>query len=221
MIRDPVGIIATAGKTFWLPRQGSTVASEIDASWGIVYWLSVFFFALITFLLVYFIVRYRARPGYRMGDSPEHNTPLEVFWSVVPTLIVIYLFWIGYKGYLNMATPPQNAYEVLVNGQKWNWLFTYPNGHVDPELHVPVDTPVRLVMTSSDVIHSFYVPDFRIKRDVVPGRYNKLWFEAVEPGTHDVFCAEYCGTNHSTMLAKLVVHQRADFDKWLERPRTS
>ena len=108
-------------------------------------------------------------------------------WSVIPTLIVIGLFWSGYKTYLNMIVPPQNSYEVLVTGQKWNWLFTYPNGYIDSQLHVPVDTPVKLTMTSEDVIHSFFVPDFRIKRDVIPGRYTRLWFTAVETGEYDIF----------------------------------
>jgi cytochrome c oxidase subunit 2 len=116
---------------------------------------------------------------------------------------------------MDIATPPDNAYEVQVTGQKWNWLFTYPGGYVDPDLHVPVDTPVRLVLSSQDVIHSFFVPAFRIKRDVVPGRYNKTWFQSEKPGSYQVFCAEYCGTSHSTMLAKVVVHEPGQFERWL------
>ena len=208
--------LSSAEPTFWLPRQGSTFASDVDWNWNLVYWISVFFFALVTFLLVWFVLRFRARPGHATQPSPAHNTGLEIFWSVIPTLIVIGLFWSGYETFLNMATPPQNTYDIGVTGQKWNWLFTYPNGYVDGELHVPVDTPVQLVMTSQDVIHSFYVPEFRVKRDVIPGRYTKIWFDATETGTFDIFCTEYCGTNHWSMLAKLVVHERAEFDAWLE-----
>ena len=105
----------------------------------------------------------------------------------------------------------------MVEGQKWNWSFTYPNGYVDANLHVPVDRPVQLVMSSADVIHSLYVPVFRIKQDVVPGRYSKVWFEATEPGEYDLFCAEYCGTSHSDMLALVVVHPPGEFEAWLEQ----
>jgi len=212
---DPTRLLATAGGGPWLPDAASTVAREVDASWNLVFWISVFFFALVTFLLFFFLIRFRSRAGHKVQASASHNTPLEVLWSVIPTLIVIVLFWSGYRGYLNMMTPPQNAYEILVNGQKWNWLFTYPNGYVDGELHVPVDTPVRLVMTSEDVVHSFFIPDFRIKRDVIPGRYTKLWFSAVKTGKHDIFCAEYCGTSHSTMMSTVHVHERGEFESWL------
>ena len=116
-----------------------------------------------------------------------------------------------------MATPPANAYEILVDGQKWNWSFTYPNGYIDSNLHVPVDRPIRLVMSSQDVIHSLYIPAFRVKMDVVPGRYAKAWFEATEPGEYDLFCAEYCGTSHSDMIAHVVVHPVGEFETWLEK----
>ena len=209
-------LIGTGDGSFWLPEQGSTVASQVDADWSLVYWTSVVFFALIVFLLFFFAIRYRGRAGQKAEKSVSHNTSLEVFWSVIPTLLVMVMFWQGYKTFINMATPPQNAYEILVEGQKWNWTFTYPGGYVDPQLHVPVDTPVRLVMSSQDVIHSLFIPAMRVKRDVVPGRYNKLWFNAVKTGEYDIFCTEYCGTEHSTMLSKLIVHERGEFDAWLE-----
>ena len=201
--------------TFWLPGQASEMAGHVDASFHLVYWVSVFFFALITFLLVFFVVRFRQRPGYEQQPAAEHNTPLEVFWSVIPTLIVIGLFWSGYRTYMGMTVAPQNTYDILVTGQKWNWQFTYPNGYVDAELHVPVGTAIRLTMSSQDVIHSFFAPDFRVKRDVIPGRYTSVWFTPLRTGEYDIFCAEYCGTNHSKMLSKLVVHERAAFEAWL------
>jgi cytochrome c oxidase subunit 2 len=201
--------------TFWLPRQASDLAADVDWNFNFVYWVSVFFFALVTFLVAWFVVRYRNRPGHSEQPSTSHNTPLEITWSVIPTIIVIFMFWNGYKTYLDMATPPLDAYEIKVTGQKWNWLFEYPNGYVDGSLHVPRGVPVRLTMTSQDVIHAFYVPEFRIKRDVIPGRYTKLWFTANETGEYDIFCAEYCGTDHSQMLAKLRVHEQDDYDAWL------
>jgi cytochrome c oxidase subunit 2 len=203
--------------SFWLPEQASTVAHEVDFAFYFVYWVSAFFAVLITALIVYFAIRYRHRPGVRekADPAPHHNLPLEVAWTVPPTLLVVAFFWVGFRGFMDIATPPDNAYEVQVTGQKWNWLFTYPGGYVDPDLHVPVDTPVRLVLSSQDVIHSFFVPAFRIKRDVVPGRYNKAWFQSGKPGSYQVFCAEYCGTSHSTMLAKVVVHEPGQFERWL------
>jgi cytochrome c oxidase subunit II len=193
------------GAGFWLPRQGSTGAARVDSLFHAITWISICFFALIVSLLAVFLWKYRSRPGHTSQPSPTHNTPLEITWTVLPVLIVVWIFWEGFTGFIDLATPPDNAYEVQVLGQKWNWTFTYPNGVVSPDLHVPVDTDVRLVMTSQDVIHSLYVPDFRIKRDVVPGRYEKAWFHATDTGDYQLYCAEYCGTQHSSMLAKVVV----------------
>jgi len=215
-LRALVAAMGAGEGTFWLPSQASETAAEVDASFRLVYWISVFFLALITFLLVFFIVRYRERAGYERQQAPEHNTPLEVFWSVIPTLIVIGLFWSGYRSYLSLAVAPQNTYEILVTGQKWNWQFTYPNGYVDAQLHVPRDTAIKLIMSSQDVIHSFYAPNFRVKRDVIPGRYTQVWFTPLATGEYDVFCTEYCGTSHSAMLSKIVVHEPNEFDAWLE-----
>lgn len=201
---------------FWMPKQGSTSAARVD--W-LFYWItgiSTFFFALVVFLLLYFVWKYRARPGHVEQPSAEHNTPLEVTWTVVPVLIVVWIFWEGFTGFVDLATPPENAYEVQVLGQKWNWSFTYDNGVTSPDLHVPVDTDVRLIMTSQDVIHSLYIPEFRIKRDAVPGRYEKEWFHATATGDYQIFCAEYCGTQHSSMLSKVIVQTPAEFKKWLD-----
>jgi cytochrome c oxidase subunit 2 len=189
----------------------------VDRVFDFIYWLSVFFFALIVGLMVAFVLRYRRRPGrLEAEDSPSHNLALELTWTLIPLALVFVIFAWGFKVYLDLSTAPANAYEVLVTGQKWKWLFTYPNGHVDEDLHVPADVPVRLVMTSEDVIHGFYIPAFRLKHDVVPGRYAKVWFRAPLPGEYQVFCTQYCGTGHSDMLAKVVVHRPGEFERWLE-----
>jgi cytochrome c oxidase subunit 2 len=202
---------------FWLPSQGSEGAAEVDRIFGFVFWVSAFFFVLIVVLMVLFVIRYRRRPGRDEAEpSPRHNTLLEITWTTIPILIVIVIFIWGFKVYLDINTPPANSYEVLVTGQKWKWLFTYPNGHVDENLHVPIATPIRLVMTSEDVIHGFYIPGFRLKRDVVPGRYVKLWFQATKPGEYQIYCTQYCGTGHSDMWAKAVVHEPGGFERWLE-----
>ncbi len=206
-----------AGGGFWMPVQGSTGAAAVDRIFDLILWIAVFFFVLIVGLMVLFVVRYRRREGREDAEkSASHNTALEITWTVIPILIVIAIFAWGFKAYLDMNVAPANSYEVLVTGQKWKWLFTYANGHVDENLHVPVDVPVRLVMTSEDVIHGFYVPAFRLKRDVVPGRYVRIWFRAVKTGEYQIYCTQYCGTGHSDMWAKVIVHEPGGFERWLE-----
>jgi cytochrome c oxidase subunit 2 len=202
--------------SFWMPPQGSTVAHHVDWLFSFILAISVFFFLLIVILMVVFIIRYRRREGVEVEASPSHNMALELTWTIIPIVLVVVIFFFGFKGYLDMATPPANSYEILVDGQKWNWTFSYPNGYADANLHVPVGRPIRLVMSSADVIHSLFVPAFRIKADVVPGRYSKVWFEATEPGEYELFCAEYCGTSHSDMIAQVVVHPVGEFETWLE-----
>ncbi len=200
-----------------MPVQGSAGAVAVDNLFSFIFWVSAFFFVLIVALMIVFVVRYRRRAERLEAEaSPAHNTPLEVTWTVIPIAIVIGIFVWGFKVYLDTSTAPANSYEIQVTGQKWKWLFTYPDGHVDENLHVPVDTPIRLVMTSEDVIHGFYVPAFRLKRDVVPGRYVKVWFRALKPGEYQIYCTQYCGTGHSDMWAKVVVHEPGGFERWLE-----
>jgi cytochrome c oxidase subunit 2 len=199
-----------------MPGRASSFAADVDWVFNFILWISIFFFVLITALMLFFVIRYRRRRGREPGKSASHNTALEITWSVIPVLLIVLIFWFGFTVFIDMATPPENSYEVLVTGQRWKWLFTYPNGYVDENLHVPLDTNVRLVMSSEDVIHSFFVPEFRVKRDVVPGRYSKAWFRATQAGQFDIYCAEYCGTSHSDMLATVIVHEPGGFEKWLE-----
>jgi cytochrome c oxidase subunit 2 len=213
-----VASLAGGSGTFWLPSARSSFAGRVDDTFYLIFWVCVFFFLLILALAVYMLVKYRRR-----GDEPtplesaHHNTTLELVWSGIPLLIVLGIFVMGFRGYVDMHTPPEDSYVVSVNAQKWAWSFTYPNGYEDPELHVPAGRPVKLVMTSQDVIHCLYVPDFRTKQDVVPGRYTTAWFRADEPGESRIFCAEYCGTKHSQMLSKVVVHEPAEFDAWMAK----
>jgi len=205
-----------ANGSFWMPPAGSSSAADVDLLFHFILWVAVFFFALIVGLMLVFVVRYRRRAGVRAAEAAAHSLALELTWSGVPLVLVVVIFFLGLRGFVAMATPPKDAYRILVEGQKWSWLFTYPNGHVDSELHVPVDTSVELVLTSLDVIHSFYIPAFRLKKDAVPGRYNKLWFRAIAPGEYPVFCAEYCGTGHSDMLTTCIVHPQEEFEAWLQ-----
>jgi cytochrome c oxidase subunit 2 len=203
--------------SLWMPAQASSVAGEVDWVFYFILYLSAFFVVLITALMVIFTVRYRRGARGEPGPAPTHSTWLEITWSVIPLILVVLIFWFAFEAFLDMATPPRDAYEIQVTAQKWNWLFTYPNGYVDAKLHVPVDRDVRLVMTSQDVIHSFFVPAFRVKKDVVPGRYNVTWFRATHSGEYPVFCAEYCGTSHSAMLSSVIVHEPGQFESWLDQ----
>lgn len=221
MTAAPLGSLLAAGPpggdggSFWLPAAGSTVAGEVDSLFYLILGISVFFFVLVVALMLLFVLRYRHRRERQAETSPDHNLPLELTWTLIPVVLVAVIFFYGFKGYLDMTTAPRNAYQVQVEAQQWSWAFTYPNGYTDSVLHVPVARPVELVMTSRDVIHSLYIPAFRVKRDVVPGRYAKIWFEATRAGEYDLFCAEYCGTNHSNMITKVVVHPPGEFEPWL------
>ena len=210
---------AAGGATFWLPSQASTVAGRTDDLFYFVYWVNVVFFLLIAVMTVAFVMRYRHRKG--QPEAPQagaaHSTALELTWTVVPTLIVIAIFYYGFRGFLDVNTAPDNAMEILVTGKMWNWEFTYPNGHVDTKLHLPKDIPVRFVLQSSDVIHSFFIPNFRIKKDVVPGRYNKEWAQPTVEGTFPIYCAEYCGTNHSRMRSEVTVEPMDVYQAWLAK----
>ncbi len=165
---------------------------------------------------VYFAIAYRRRPGHQAEKTATHSNLLEVTWTIIPTLIVAYVFYAGFSAYMQMQVAPQNSYEILVKAQKWNWFFTYPNGHIDSDLHVPVDEPVKLIMSSEDVIHSLFIPAFRVKMDCVPGRYTYAWFRGTKEGTYNLLCTEYCGDSHFDMLANVVVHKSGEFEAWLE-----
>ncbi|MGA1516418.1 MAG: cytochrome c oxidase subunit II [Phycisphaerales bacterium] len=208
---------------FWLPEAASTLAGETDFMFDLINWICYVFFALVTALLVGFAWKYRqkgtARTGFTAG--PTHHTPLEVTWTIIPLIIVIVVFFMGFKGFLNFAPPPPDTYDIDVTAAKWLWTFKYPNGATSDDLYIPSERPVRLVMRSEDVLHSLFIPQFRIKRDVVPGRYNQVWFQSDNPtgedleAAYDLFCTEYCGTGHSNMNRKVYVLEQTAFDEWV------
>lgn len=196
-------------KTFWMPQRASTYSGDTDWTFYLVYWICVIFTCLIGFCLVYFTIRFRHRGDNQQAAPPHHtghSTTLELTWTIIPTILVLIIFYYGFRAYLKQSVTPPDAYEIQVSASKWNWAFQYDDGYVGPELHIPVSTPVRLVLSSDDVIHSFFVPAFRAKRDVVPGRFNKVWFQSDLPGTYQGYCAEYCGRDHSQMIFTVVVH---------------
>lgn len=234
----------------------SSKAGDSDQLFMGIFWLSVAFFVVLMTLMVYWVIKYRRKPGKIAPVSASHNTPLEVAWTVIPLAILIFIFFKGFHGYLNHMVAPGNAIEMNLTAKKWVWSITYPNGALpdeftkqvqvygedsprtigtdeNPIFYMPAETPVKFIMSSQDVIHSFWIPDFRVKLDVFPNRFTSIWFEANSPDgstrlpdnhpalpgaqyeDHWVFCAEYCGDKHSEMVAVIRVVSRPDWDKYM------
>jgi cytochrome c oxidase subunit 2 len=179
--------------------------------------VSVFFAGLIFTLVIYFSVKYRRRTGHTTAAAQsDSNFPLEILWTVIPLGLTMIMFAWGASIYFAMPRAPDNALENFVVGRQWMWKFQHPDGQREiNELHVPLGRPVKLIMASEDTIHSFFVPVFRVKQDVVPGRYTTMWFEATQTGRFHMFCAEYCGTQHSGMIGRIVVLEPKQYETWL------
>ena len=198
------------------PESASTLAPAVDSLYFFALAISAFFSLLIAAVLFLFFVKFRRQRAGEVGHAIHGSTTLEVIWSVIPLLITMVLFVWGAKVFLHASTPPENAREYYVTGKQWMWKIQHPEGHREiNELHVPTGVPIKMIMTSEDVIHSFFIPAFRVKKDVLPGRYTNLWFEATKPGTYHLFCAEYCGSEHSQMIGKVVVMEPDDYQIWL------
>jgi cytochrome c oxidase subunit 2 len=199
-----------------IPEQASTVAGRVDALFLFLVAVTVFFTGLVFLLVVVFALKYRRRSDDERPKAIHGSLVLEAFWTVVPLGIALAIFVWGTYLYYVISRPPAAAMEVYVVGKQWMWKLQHPTGQREiNELHVPVNRPVRLTMTSEDVIHSFYVPAFRIKADVVPGKYTSTWFEATKTGEYHLFCAEYCGTSHAVMGGRIVVMEPAEYERWL------
>lgn len=200
---------------FGLPLAASDVARSFDTLWSFVLWASVFFFVLIVGGMIYMAITYRARPGGR-SKYITGNVPIEVVWTAVPTVLLLLIFAWGYVVYNGMTRPPSDAMEIRVVAKQWLWQFQYPDtGKITiNDVYVPVNKPVKFVMSSEDVLHSFFVPNMRTKQDVVPGMYTSVWFEPTVAGRHQIFCTEYCGTSHSQMLANLWVLTPEQWESW-------
>jgi len=208
--------------TFQMPPQSSEHAKSIDWVYYFIFWLNVFYFVHIMALMAWFMWRYRRRPGVPPQPSPNHNLALEVGWSLPPILLCCVMFYFGFTGYIELTTPPSDAYKVEVIAKKWDWTFVYPNGGKSTDLRVLEGDTFQMVMESNDVLHSFFIPRFRVKQDVVPGRFTSVWFRPTEPSgdtPFHLFCTEYCGTQHSTMKTGVTVYpkeQRAEFEAWVD-----
>ncbi|MDX2146007.1 MAG: cytochrome c oxidase subunit II [Planctomycetota bacterium] len=238
---------------FRAPAQSAT-AHTADELFLFIFWFSVLAFVVLMFLMVYWSVKYRRRPGKIAPPSPSHNTPLEIAWTVLPLVLLAYIFFKGFHGYVDQLVAPANALEINIRGQKWNWTAEYPNGATTgefkdtstigtqamPIFYVPGDRPVKFKITSLDVLHSFWVPDFRMKQDAIPNRYTSWWFKSPAPDgvdddatdgidegfitvqgrqipyrDHWIFCAEYCGTYHAEMYGIIRVVPEEYFNEWM------
>lgn len=204
-------------RSSFMPPEGTEIAGQVDNLYAFLVWASFISCAILIGGMIYFVTKYKRRSDNDKTPYISHNTFLEFLWSFIPLMIFLIVFGWGWWVYHQMRSMPEDALEVHVHGYRWAWDFTYKSGKtVTNEFVVPVKQPVKLIMTSRDVLHSFFIPTMRIKQDVVPGTYTALWFQAEKLGNYQVFCAEYCGDNHSRMLAKLRVVPQEEYDLWIQ-----
>jgi len=198
------------------PERASTMAGRVDALYFALVGLSTFFSVLIAGLIVYFAIKYRRRAPNAIGAPIHGSLALELAWTGLPFLMTMGIFVWGASVFFAMSRPPDETLNIYVVGKQWMWKFQHLDGQREiNELHVPVGRPVKMIMTSEDVIHDFFVPAFRVKADVIPGRYTSIWFQPTKPGRYHLFCAEYCGTRHSGMIGQVVVMDPSQYQTWL------
>jgi cytochrome c oxidase subunit II len=198
------------------PDQASTVAARVDGLFYFLVGVSVFFATLICILIIVFAVRYRRRSEAEKPPAILGNLGLEILWTAVPLGLTTVMFVWGAKLFFVIYHPPINSLEIMVVAKQWMWKVQHPEGRLEiDELHVPAGRPIKLTMTSQDVIHDFFVPAFRVKKDVLPGRYTTVWFEATKAGEYHLFCSQYCGTQHSGMVGRIVVMEPTRYQAWL------
>jgi cytochrome c oxidase subunit 2 len=196
----------------------STFAQGVDTAFYLILGASVVILVGITAVMIYFLFKYNKKRHPKADTSITGNNKLEIIWTVIPTIIVMIMFYYGWAGFSPMRNVPKDAIAVKAVARMWSWTFEYPNGKKSDKLIVPFNKPVKLDLTSVDVIHSLYVPAFRIKEDVVPGRNNMMWFDANKLGSYDLFCAEYCGLRHSYMFTTVEVVDDAAWQEWIKTP---
>jgi cytochrome c oxidase subunit II len=199
------------------PQQASVQAGQVDAIYFFMVAVTAFFSLLIAGLIVFFAIKYRRHNDNEVGAAIHGSLALELMWTIIPLFIVMGMFGWGAKVFFDLYRVPAGAMEVFIVGKQWMWKAQHMTGQREiNELHVPIGKPVKLIMGSEDVLHSYYIPAFRVKADVIPGRYNTMWFQATTPGRYHLFCAEYCGTKHSGMIGSVVAMEPAEFQTWLD-----
>jgi cytochrome c oxidase subunit 2 len=193
----------------------SNTSGKVESAFIIVTVMCVVLLVMVTITMLVFLFKYNKKKNSLAAETKD-NIPLEITWTIVPTILVLIMFYFGWVNFDYIRNPPKDAMPIDVIGRQWEWSFKYQNGKGSDVLKVPVGKPVKLEMTSEDVIHSFFIPAFRVKEDCVPGMTTHLWFIADEPGTYDIFCTEYCGVGHSHMRSKLIAMKDSDFEEWYE-----
>lgn len=202
--------------SWMMPEAASTIAGQVDNITYFIMLVSIFFFVLIMAAIIVFAIKFKKQSDRDVTSLNHTNHKLEVIWTVIPSILLAIMFVWGFRVYMTMSIPPKDALEIKVTGQKWFWTFGYPNGYVSSnKMVVPVNTPVKALISSQDVLHSMFVPAFRTKMDALPNRYTVTWFEATKTGTFPLYCTEYCGTSHSNMIAEVEVMTKADYEGWL------
>lgn len=205
-----------------IPAEASSIALQSDLLNLFITVVTVIFSAGIFLAIIFFAVRYRRGTKVDRSNPPTHNTLVEIAWTAIPLGILMVMFVWGAALFLNLRSVPKGATEIYVVGKQWMWKIQHPEGRWEMnELHVPLGRPIMLNMTSEDVIHSFFIPEFRVKQDVIPGSYTRLWFTATQVGTYHLFCAEFCGTLHSGMVGTVTVMEPAEYQTWLATGKTS
>ncbi len=196
-----------------MEAKASTFVQGVDTAFIVILGISLFFLITITAAMIYFVIRYNRKKNPKPKDVKD-NTRLEILWTAIPTILVLLMFWYGWIGYTPMRRIPAGALTIKATGRMWSWNFEYENGKQSEYLVVPVGKPVKLELYSPDVLHSLYIPAFRIKEDVVPGVNNVMWFQSDKPGEYDILCAEYCGLRHAYMLSKVIVKPVEEYIQW-------
>lgn len=191
----------------------TNLSASVDNVFLFIVAISVVLLIGVTVAMIWFAVRYN-RKRHPRAENIEGNLALEIIWTVIPTLLVLAIFWVGWKGFIYLRTVPDDAMLVNVTARMWSWSFQYENGRTSSDLRLPVGRPVKLAINSVDVLHSLFIPAFRVKEDCVPGQQTYLWFRPEQTGTYDLFCSEYCGTGHSSMITSVHVLPQHDFDRW-------
>ena len=201
------------------PVRVMSTAEAIDPVFMFIFGACLVLLLGITVAMLYFVIRYHRSRAPEATSTAEGNLWLEIVWTALPTLLVLVMFYYGWSGYLSLRNVPEGAMEVTATARMWSWNFSYPNGTSSPKLYVPVGKAVKVNLESQDVIHGFFLPAFRVKRDVVPGMKNHAWFVAAKPGSYDLFCSQYCGTNHSAMITTVEALPEQEFTEWLEHAK--
>jgi cytochrome c oxidase subunit 2 len=204
------------------PQSASSVAGDVDLLYFFILAVSSFFAILVTLAVVYFAVRFRRRHPDEVGHDIHGSITLELVWTFIPFVLAMVMFFWGADLFFNLSRPPADSMDVFVVGKQWMWKVQHPEGVREiNELHVPINRNVRITLGSEDVLHDYYIPAFRVKMDAVPGKLTTMWFRATKPGTYHIFCAEYCGTQHSGMIGQVIAMEPHDYEAWLAGGRST